>query len=232
MKTLNRIIVAAIPAAGFATAVSAAEIKLGDLTIDTAWARPSIGKRGNSAAYMTITNKGGTAVATWRPLLSEITAMADSHKVFDSAQIPGEIIDLMVVNTDTLEANPDFGKALTGAWYEIMATMSADDEAGKAARTFMANASGTDLAGYEAQLDSTRMFYQPAEAVAFVNSPALKDTMQKVAEFSFQHGLLGEGAPDAGFVGIETPAGIYGSDSNVTLRFIPDYMAMAAEGKL
>ena len=110
--------------------------------------------------------------------------------------------------------------------------MSADDEAGKAARTFMANASGTDLAGYEAQLDSTRMFYQPAEAVAFVNSPALKDTMQKVAEFSFQHGLLGEGAPDAGFVGIETPAGIYGSDSNVTLRFIPDYMAMAAEGKL
>jgi NitT/TauT family transport system substrate-binding protein len=56
--------------------------------------------------------------------------------------------------------------------------------------------------------------------------------MQKVAEFSFQHGLLGEGAPDAGFVGIETPAGIYGSDSNVKLRFIPDYMAMAAEGTL
>ena len=178
------------------------------------------------------TTKGVTAVATWNPLLSEITAMPDSHKVFDSAQIPGEIIDLMVVNTDTLKANPEFGKALTGAWYEIMATMSADDEAGKAARTFMANASGTDLAGYEAQLDSTRMFYQPAEAVAFVNSPELKDTMQKVAEFSFQHGLLGEGAPDAGFVGIETPAGIYGSDSNVKLRFIPDYMAMAAEGTL
>ena len=178
------------------------------------------------------TTKGVTAVATWNPLLSEITAMPDSHKVFDSAQIPGEIIDLMVVNTDTLKANPEFGKALTGAWYEIMATMSADDEAGKAARTFMANASGTDLAGYEAQLESTRMFYQPAEAVAFVNSPELKDTMQKVAEFSFQHGLLGEGAPDAGVVGIETPAGIYGSDSNVKLRFIPDYMAMAAEGTL
>ena len=173
-----------------------------------------------------------TAVATWNPLLSEITRMPNSHKVFDSSEIPGEIIDLMVVNTETLNANPDFGKALTGAWYEIMATMSADDDAGKAARTFMGKASGTDLAGYEAQLVSTRMFYQPSEAVAFVNSAELKDTMQKVAEFSFQHGLLGEGAPDAGFVGIETPAGIYGSDSNVQLRFIPDYMAMAAEGKL
>ena len=158
--------------------------------------------------------------------------MPDSHKVFDSSEIPGEIIDLMVVNTDTLNANPDFGKALTGAWYEIMATMSADNEAGKAARTFMAKASGTDLAGYEAQLASTRMFYQPSEAVAFVNSAELKDTMQKVAEFSFEHGLLGEGAPDAGFVGIETPAGVFGSDSNIQLRFIPDYMAMAADGTL
>lgn len=181
------------------------------------------------AAY---TTDDVTAVATWNPLLSEITAMPDSHKVFDSSKIPGEIIDLMVVNTDTLKANPDFGKALTGAWYEIMATMSADDDAGKAARTFMAKASGTDLAGYEAQLDSTRMFYKASEAVEFVNSAELKDTMQKVAEFSFDHGLLGEGAPDAGFVGIETPSGVFGSDANVQLRFIPDYMAMAAEGKL
>lgn len=181
------------------------------------------------AAY---TTKDVTAVATWNPLLSEITAMPDSYKVFDSSKIPGEIIDLMVVNTETLKANPAFGKALTGAWYEIMATMSADDAKGKEARTFMAKASGTDLAGYEAQLDSTRMFYQASEAVEFVNSAELKDTMQKVAEFSFDHGLLGEGAPDAGFVGIETPAGVFGSDSNIQLRFIPDYMAMAAEGKL
>lgn len=178
------------------------------------------------------TTKGVTAVATWNPLLSEITAMPDSHKVFDSSKIPGEIIDLMVVNTETLKANPNFGKALTGAWYEIMATMSADDDAGKAARTFMAKASGTDLAGYDAQLASTRMFYKASEAVTFVNSPELKDTMQKVAEFSFDHGLLGEGAPDAGFVGIETPVGVFGSESNVQLRFIADYMAMAADGKL
>ena len=178
------------------------------------------------------TTKGVTAVATWNPLLSEITAMPDSHKVFDSSKIPGEIIDLMVVNTETLKANPNFGKALTGAWYEIMATMSADDDAGKTARTFMAKASGTDLAGYDAQLASTRMFYKASEAVTFVNSPELKDTMQKVAEFSFDHGLLGEGAPNAGFVGIETPVGVFGSESNVQLRFIADYMAMAADGKL
>ena len=64
-----------------------------------------------------------TAVTTWNPLLSEILAMPNSHKVFDSSQIPGEIIDLMVVNSKTLKENPKFGKALVGAWYEIMGTM-------------------------------------------------------------------------------------------------------------
>ena len=47
-----------------------------------------------------------TAVTTWNPLLAEITAMPKSHMVYDSSQIPGEIIDLLVVNTETLKNNP------------------------------------------------------------------------------------------------------------------------------
>jgi len=177
------------------------------------------------AAY---TTKDVTAVTTWNPLVSEIMAMPNSTKVFDSAQIPGEIIDTLVVNTKTLEENPKLGKALVGAWYEIMDKMSAE----KSVREHMGKASGTDLAGYEAQLASTKMFYAAKDAVEFVNSPDLKKTMQYVAEFSFEHGLLGEGAPDAGFIGIETPAGVYGNKDNVQLRFDPSYMQMAAEGKL
>ncbi len=173
-----------------------------------------------------------TAVATWNPLLSEILKTPDSNMVFDSSRIPGEIIDLMVVNTEVLEANPKLGKALTGAWYEIMAKMQGDSDEAKAVRTALADASGTDLAGYESQLASTRMFYDAKDAVAFVNSPKLKGTMQKVAEFSFQHGLLGDGAPDASFIGVETPAGTYGNGGNTKLRFIPDYMQMAADGEL
>lgn len=178
------------------------------------------------------TAKDVTAVTTWNPLLSEITSQPNTSKVFDSSMVPGEIIDLLVVNTETLEANPKLGKALTGAWYEIMATMSGTDSKATKAKTFMAEASGTDLAGYEAQLASTKMFFQPAEAVSFTQSAALKSTMQKVCEFSFEHGLLGEGAPDAGFIGIETPAGVYGNPGNIKLRFDPSFMEMAAKGAL
>jgi len=173
-----------------------------------------------------------TAVSTWNPLLSEIVAMPDSKLVFDSSRIPGEIIDLLVVNTETLQANPELGLALTGAWYEIMSIMSGDDEAAVEARQFMAEASGTDLAGYEAQLASTRMFYTPEEAVTFTSSDALPETMQFVAEFSFDHGLLGEGAPDAGFIGIAMPAGNFGNEGNTTLRFDSGYMQKALDGEL
>jgi len=173
-----------------------------------------------------------TSVTTWNPLLSEITAMPNTHKVFDSSMIPGEIIDLLVVNTQTLQDNPKLGKALTGAWYEIMATMQGSGEKALKARSAMAAASGTDLAGYDAQLASTKMFFQPEDAVAFNNSKDLINTMGKVAEFSFAHGLLGEGAANAQFIGIETPSGVYGNKRNIKLRFDPTYMQMASDDKL
>ncbi|WP_372876466.1 putative urea ABC transporter substrate-binding protein [Pseudomonas sp.] len=173
------------------------------------------------------------AVVTWNPLLAEIEATPSVTKVFDSSQIPGEIIDLMVVNSDTLNDNPAFGKALTGAWYEIMATMSADSPAGKAAREHMAKASGTDLAGYEAQLAVTKMFYSAKDAVAFANSPKLPATMSKVASFSFSHGLLGEGAQSSDAIGMSFAREVVtGDQGNLKLRFDPSYMQMAADGAL
>ncbi|MEM7189232.1 MAG: putative urea ABC transporter substrate-binding protein [Pseudomonadota bacterium] len=170
------------------------------------------------------------AVVTWNPLVSTIMEQPGATKVFDSADIPGEIIDMLVVNTETLADNPDFGKALVGAWYELMAIMEAGD---KAALTAMAEASGTDLAGYKAQLASTQMFWRPADAVAFVESAELPSTMVNVAEFLFEKGILGEGAPSADYVGVSYPDGsITGDAGNVKLRYDTSFMKMAADGAL
>ena len=170
------------------------------------------------------------AVVTWNPLVSTILEDPQANKLFDSSDIPGEIIDLMVVNTETLQANPDFGKALVGAWYEVMGLMAAGDEA---VLTAMAEASGTDLEGYKSQLASTEMFYDPADAVAFTQSASLPSTMVNVAEFLFDKGILGEGAPSADFVGIAYPDGsTTGDANNVTFRYDTTYMQMAADGGL
>lgn len=174
-----------------------------------------------------------TSVVTWNPLLSEILAMPDVTNAFDSSMIPGEIIDMLVVNTETLAADPRLGKALVGAWYETMAVMADPGEAGDGAKTLMATASGTDLAGYNGQLAATRMFFEPELAVEFVRSDDVATTMKNVAAFSFKHGLLGEGAPSSEFIGIAYPGGkVFGSTSNVKLRFDDTYMSMAAGGEL
>ncbi|MEM9144857.1 MAG: putative urea ABC transporter substrate-binding protein [Pseudomonadota bacterium] len=179
------------------------------------------------AAY---TTPDVAAVVTWNPLVSTILEGGYATNVFDSSDIPGEIIDLMVVNTEVLEANPSFGKAMVGAWYETMALMAAGDEA---ALTAMAEASGTDLAGYKAQLASTEMFYAPADAVAFTEGADLPKTMVSVAEFLFDKGILGEGAPSADFVGVAYPDGsTTGDANNVKFRFATEYMQMAADGAL
>ncbi|MEM9060673.1 MAG: putative urea ABC transporter substrate-binding protein [Pseudomonadota bacterium] len=170
------------------------------------------------------------AVVTWNPLVSTILEQPGATKLFDSSDIPGEIIDMMVVNTETLADNPEFGKALVGAWYELMAMMEAGDEA---ALTAMAEASGTDLAGYKAQLASTEMFWKPADAVSFVKSDALPKTMVNVAEFLFDKGILGEGAPSADYVGVAYPDGSTTGDAgNVKLRYDASFMQMAADGAL
>ena len=174
-----------------------------------------------------------TAVATWNPLVAEILAMPGAHKVFDSSDIPGEIIDLTAVNTQTLADNPAFGKALAGAWYETMAIMASDTPKGAQARAAMGAQSGTDQAGYEFQLASTQMFYAPADAVTFTTSPDISKTMEAVRTFLFDRGLLGEGAPSADVVGIAFPDGtVLGDKGNVKMRFNSQYMSMAADGSL
>ena len=174
--------------------------------------------------------KDTKALVTWKPQLSEVLAAPDAQLVFDSSKIPGEIIDLMVVNSATLKANPKLGRALVGAWYETMAVMSKKDPK---ALAHMAKASGTDVAGFNSQLATTKMFWTPAEAHGFVTSPNLMKTMDLVRKFSFDHGLLGEGAKTVDAVGIELPGGkTLGNSKNIKMRFDASYTKQAMDGKL
>ena len=174
-----------------------------------------------------------SSVVTWKPQVSEIQKMPNANTIFDSSRIPGEIIDLTVVNTQTLKDNPELGKALVGAWYEMMSLMTSKSKEANEVKSMMAKASGTDLVGFEDQLKTTNMYYTPSEAVKFNNSEELIKTMEFVAKFSFDHGLYGEGAKDYGFVGIEFPNGkTVGDKKNIKLRFDDTYMKMALEGKI
>jgi NitT/TauT family transport system substrate-binding protein len=170
-----------------------------------------------------------TTVVTWKPIVSTILESPDAHKVFDSSQIPGEIIDLMVVNSQVLKDNPNFAKALVGIWYETLATMAAKTTA----KESMAKASGTDVKGFDEQLATTKLFSDPKDAVAFTTGKDLKTTTERVSKFLFAKSLLGKDAKSDGAVGVEFPdKTVFGDKSNVKFRYDATFMKEAADGKL
>ena len=171
-----------------------------------------------------------TSVVTWNPIVSEIVKVPGAAEVFNSSQIPGEIMDLAVVNTAVLRDNPDFAKALVGIWYETLGLMTSDTDQGKAARAAMGKASGTDLAGFDSQLATTRLFAKAPDAVTFTRSADVGTTMDRVRHFLFDKHLLGDAATSADAVGIELADGkVLGDAKNVKFRFTEAYMAAAGK---
>ena len=174
-----------------------------------------------------------TAAVAWNPQVTTMKGVPGARAVFTSADIPGEILDLMVVDTKVLKANPNLGKALAGIWYETMALMARKDAEGAAARAAMAKLAGTTPEAFEGQLATTYLYADPKAAVAAMASPDLVTTMTRVRDFSFAQGLFGQGARSADMVGMEFPGGTtLGDKAAITLRFDPTYMQLAADGKL
>jgi NitT/TauT family transport system substrate-binding protein len=180
-----------------------------------------------------LSNKSQKVIVTWNPIVMQVEQNPGISKVFTSADIPGEILDLMIVNSKVLSRTPEFGKALTGAWYEVMDLMSQKGAAGDKVLASMAKAAECTLTEFKAQLKTTAMFYSPQKAVEFTSGEEIKKKMDFVRQFCFEHGLLGEDAPNMDVVGIKYPDGyIQGDPNNVTFVFDVSFMKMAAEGKL
>src|SRR5262249_32563462 len=188
-------------------------------------------------AYAFLADPSKPVVVTWKPLVSQIMKAKDVKIVFNSSQIPGEIMDLLVMRTEVLNrvdgSGQKFAKAIAGAWYEVMAMMAQSGPAGDKVLAGVAEASQDTLTSYKEQLSTTHMFYMPQSAVRMTSSPDIKKTMDLVRQFCFSHSLLGEKTKSADEVGIQFADGsILGRADRIRLRFNITYMQLAAEGKL
>lgn len=172
------------------------------------------------------------AVVTWNPATVQLYDDPALTAVFKSSDVPGKIQDILTVKTEVLKEHPELGKALAGAWYEVLDIMAKDDAEGIAARTYMAELSGTDLKDFDRQV-ATTYFYgaaEGAEAYAGDTMPAIIDS---TTGFAFSQGLLGANAKDRFYVGVELADGtVIGDENNVTFRVDTSYMEMAAKGDL
>ncbi|MBI2450268.1 MAG: ABC transporter substrate-binding protein [Candidatus Nealsonbacteria bacterium] len=173
-----------------------------------------------------ITNKKQEVVVTWNPIVLEVESQVPGVKnIFNSSLIPYEILDIMFVRTEVLNKHPELARALAGAWYETLGLMQARTPEGTTALNAMAEKSGTTLASYNKQLETTYMFWKPTDAAALTRGKKLVEVMDLVRKFSFDHGLFGQGHVSVDSVGVTFPDGtVLGDQNNVKLRFTDKYM--------
>lgn len=182
-----------------------------------------------------LNNPDEEAVVTWKPLVSQIRKGKGITTIFSSAQIPGEILDLLVIRTDVLHrpGGQNFAKAVTGAWYEVMSQLSGTGPAKDKALRGTAEASEDTPDSIKEQLTTTHLFYTPQSSMQFLTSAELKQKMDLVRQFCFTHGLLGEGTSGADEVAVLYPDGaVQGKKDRVRLRFDTSYTQLVQEGKL
>ena len=70
------------------------------------------------------------AAVVWEPYLSEANSREGGHVLVSSADYPKTIVDVMVMRSDFIEANPEAVKGFTAAWYQAIEFYKANPEKG------------------------------------------------------------------------------------------------------
>jgi NitT/TauT family transport system substrate-binding protein len=100
------------------------------------------------------------AVVTFEPMKSALL-LAGGVELFNSARIPGEIVDVLVVNRDFAAKHPGRVRTLLAGWFDALAFMKADPDKAYAQIGFRQHLAagavqksyeGLDLPGLEANL--------------------------------------------------------------------------------
>jgi len=169
-----------------------------------------------------------TTVGTWNPNLLKLRQEKHANMVCGSSQIPGEIMDGILVRVD---ADERLKKALTGAYYEMISQLATKGAARNKVVAAGAKSAGCTVPEFEQQMKTTHLFMSPKEALDFMTAPGFKALIQTVQRIAFEAKLYEP--KSVGQVGIELPNGeILGDKSNVRMHFPLKYMKMAADGKL
>ncbi|MDQ3305779.1 MAG: ABC transporter substrate-binding protein [Actinomycetota bacterium] len=135
------------------------------------------------------------AVGVFAPFTLQALERPGSRVLFDSADFPGTIPDLLVTSPELVEERPDDVQSLVDAWYATLAHLEAEPED---ARSTMASVAGIPPEEYESLEAGTRLF-SAEEALAAFSGETLPEGLRPMAEeingFLVSSGLAEEPAP-------------------------------------
>jgi NitT/TauT family transport system substrate-binding protein len=129
------------------------------------------------------------AVTTWNPHLFQATESGKGKVIYSSKEIPGEIIDVLVVNGSSLKESPQLATVLTEAWYDAMRAIE-DPATREDSIAIMASAAHATVDEFKKMMGGTDLYTDRARGAAFLEADATKATMNRIKAFSIAHGLV------------------------------------------
>lgn len=138
----------------------------------------------------TFINREIYGVAAGNPNVDRILQEQQAKILFDSRQIPNEIIDLIVVKREILTAHPGFAKALLATWFSVMEKLKGSSKV--PTLEALARLSGLTREVYEKQLEATRLNDTPTKALSAIRDRTMKKTMRFIRYFMERHSLTGD----------------------------------------
>ena len=129
------------------------------------------------------------AAVSYAPLSGPIQALG-YRPIFDSREIPNQIVDVLVVRNDVLEERPDAVDALMGVWAAGLHVMQLDPQGAAAS---MAPGAELTPAQYQSVQQGLR-FYSPAESLALLSGepPPLAQQSRDMVHLLQELGVLNE----------------------------------------
>jgi NitT/TauT family transport system substrate-binding protein len=169
---------------------------------------------GDEAGKAFVADPKVEAVTTWNPHLFQATEAGKGKVIFSSADIPGEIIDLLVVNRRALDDAPALAGVLTEAWYDAMRLIE-DPATHDDAIAIMAASAHASVDEFTKMMAGTDLYTDRARGAAFLEADTTKATMERIRAFSLAHGLIKDAKLAVG----------YGPRATAKLRFDASYAA-------
>ena len=144
----------------------------------------------------------------WNPfVLQSLNDRPDAKVLFDSSQIPGEIVDMVVVGRDSME-KPGADKTFYTMNVAMAKPGSGDEVLVELGKKF----SQLGLEDMKTVVEQTQFYKTADEGAALLKSDEFKATMKTVEAFCTQQGL------------VEDPSYGFGSAAGNSLRFDPSFI--------
>ena len=126
------------------------------------------------------------AVVTFEPVHSELEA-AGAHHLFDSKQLPGEMVNVIAVRKEYLDRDPRVVEALLRGWFKAL---SAFEAAPKESTERMATDRALPPQQFHSSLDGFRFPNVDENLKLFTQKPSLRGRVEMLSAFMLKQRLL------------------------------------------